>query len=419
MALLSLLASGICRATGWLVSEDTLASLRAVERLGAQVRRQGATVAIVPPAHPLADDVDIDCGNSGTTCRLLCGLLAGWLPTGVRVTLRGDASLSQRPMRRVVAPLLAMGARIEFLGEPGLLPLRVTGAPLQACPHELPVPSAQVKSAVLLAGLRARGTTTISGAAGSRDHTELMLAAMGVSCTPPATNMDAAVTGGVAVGAFDLSVPGDPSTAAFFHVAAALVPGSDLLTPGLLLNHSRIGALSVLRRAGVQVDVRPQSSPSAGETVGEVRVRQRPLVPFTIAGAEVPGLVDEIPVLTVLALAAKGESAITGAQELRVKESDRLAIMAANLQRWGAKITELPDGLRITGPAVLQGGGADEPLVLKTAGDHRVAMAMAVAALISRGCATLDDFDCAAVSFPHFFATFATLLDSGVSDRPF
>ncbi len=419
VALLALLADGPCQATGWLVSEDTLASLAAVAALGAVVERSGERVTITPPPTKPAADLTIDCGNSGTTCRLLCGLLAGWLPTGIEVTLTGDASLSSRPMNRVVDPLRTMGAELEFLAEPGCLPIRVTGAPLTGCHHDLAVPSAQVKSALLLAGLHATGTTTISGGGGSRDHTELLLQTMGVSSTPASPGPELAVSSSSCPSAFTVQVPGDPSTAAFFHVAAALIPGSDLLTTGLSLNNTRVGALRVLRQAGVAVSIeRPHGAPG-GEPIGDVRIRQAPLRPFEITGPDVPGLVDEIPILAVMATGAAGESVITGAEELRVKESDRLAVMTENLRRLGADVIELPDGLRITGPTTLPGGTPEAPLMLTTAGDHRIAMAMAVAAAISKGNSTLDDFDCAAVSFPHFFDAFATLLTGGTSDRPF
>jgi 3-phosphoshikimate 1-carboxyvinyltransferase len=420
VALLSLLAADPCRATGWLVSEDTLASLAAVEMLGAQVQRDAEAITITPPAAPPAADLTIDCGNSGTTCRLLCGLLAGWLPAGVAVTLGGDASLSSRPMDRVVEPLRSMGADIVCTDRPGRLPLRITGGRLRGCHHDLPVPSAQVKSALLLAGLQAEGITTIAGGGSSRDHTELLLKIMGADCDSDKRDDDLlAVTGGTALRGFTVPVPGDPSTAAFFQVAAALVPGSDLVTTGLSLNPTRIGALRILRQAGVRVTIERPHGPPGGEVVGDVRIQQAPLHGFTIAAADVPGLVDEIPILAVLATGAAGETRITGAAELRVKESDRLAVMAENLRRLGADLTEWPDGLRIAGPTSLQGGPADAPLLLTTAGDHRIAMAMAVAALISEGNSTLDDFACPAVSFPNFFATFARILDDGISDRPF
>ena len=427
VALFALLADGPCRAAGWLASADTLASLAAVRTLGAVVERDGDRVSITPPAQRPTTDMDIDCGNSGTTCRLLCGLLAGWLPAGVAAVLHGDASLSGRPMNRVVDPLRAMGARIDFLGEPGRLPLRVTGSALTARHHDLPVPSAQVKSALLLAGLHATGTTTISGGGGSRDHTELLLQTMGVSCAPAGSGAELAISGGAVPRSFDVTVPGDPSTAAFFQVAAALVPGSDLVTTGLSLNPTRIGALRVLRQAGARVTIERPHGPPGGEPLGDVRVQHGVLRPFTIAAPDVPALVDEIPVLAVLACGAAGETLITGAAELRVKESDRLAIMTDNLRRLGADVTELADGLRITGPAPLRGGTSDLPLRLVTAGDHRIAMAMAIASLLASGDSTLDDFDCVAVSFPQFFGTLHGILagvpgsdqTNGISDRPF
>jgi len=209
VALLALLANGPCRAEGWLVSEDTLASLSAVEALGAQVQRDGGDIVVTPPAQLPSAPVDIDCGNSGTTCRLLCGLLAGWLPVGTQVTLRGDQSLSSRPMNRIVEPLTKMGATIEFLASPGRLPLRITGAPLQGCRHELSVPSAQVKSALLLAGLNASGVTTVAGGGSSRDHTELMLNAMGVPGLIGKLNADVSIERTAPLNSFEMQVPGE------------------------------------------------------------------------------------------------------------------------------------------------------------------------------------------------------------------
>jgi len=419
VVLLALLADGPCRARGWLVSDDTLASLDAAARLGARVVREADCVTITPPSAGPATDLKLDCGNSGTTCRLLCGLLAGWLPKGIAVTLTGDASLSTRPMNRVVEPLRAMGADITFLAEPGCLPVRVAGAQLRGTDHVLSVPSAQVKSALLLAGLSANGVTTISGDGGSRDHTELLLQTMGISCAPIRSDVDLTVHGGARPGVFDVQVPGDPSTAAFLQVAAALVPGSDLTTTGLSLNPTRIGAMRVLRRAGVKIEIMRPHGPRGGEAIGDVRVRPAALRPLRIEGPDIPALIDEIPVLAVLATGAAGESVITGAGELRVKESDRLAVMADNLRRLGAGVVELPDGLRITGPGRLCGGSSHHPLRLTTAGDHRIAMALSIAALVTDGESTLDDFTCVAVSFPQFFATLAAITGDGILDRPF
>lgn len=416
-ALFSLIAGGPCRAAGWLDAADTRSSLAAVRALGCPAEVEAGVLRCAPAVRerPVgAADLVIDCGNSGTTARLLLGLLAGWLPPdgpdGPRVILAGDGSLSGRPMARVIAPLRAMGADIACLGPDGRLPVRVAGANLRGMRHDLPVPSAQVKSALLLAGLFAQGETEIHGGGASRDHTERLLAVMG---TGPArlAGDGLRVRGGARPGGFAITVPGDPSSAAFFLVAAAMIPGSRLTVLDHALNAGRIGALEVLRRAGARVTVERPRGPREGEMIADVTVEADQLRPFTIAAPEVPTLVDEIPVLAVLAARAPGESVITGAAELRVKESDRLAMLARDLGALGARVRELPDGLRIQGPAALAGGTAQAPLVLPTGGDHRIAMAMAVAALVARGHAALDDPACVAISYPDFFEVLDGLLD--------
>ena len=364
--------------------------------LGAKAIFASGVLEISPPASAPNESVTIDCGNSGTTARLLTGILAGWLSVeSAGVVLEGDASLSLRPMGRVVEPLRAMGADIDWLDEPGRLPIRIRGAELKGIDHHLKVASAQVKSALLLAGLFAEGNTTVTGADGSRDHTELLLKTMGGLEKP---------------GRFDIQVPGDPSSAAFFQVAAALVPGSDVTVERQSINYTRTGALRVLRRAGAKVAIERPSGEPGGEPLGDVMVAHNSLKSFTISGKEMPALIDEIPVLAVMATQAEGETMITGAAELRVKESDRLAVVAKNLKLLGAAVVELEDGLKITGPTVLVGGESDQPLVLSTAGDHRVAMAMAVAALVTKGETVLDDDTCVAVSYPYFFQTLDKLL---------
>ena len=410
-ALFGLIASGPCRASGWLDCADTRASLAAVQALGAQVSVTGGVLRVTPPAAAAAAPLTIDCKNSGTTARLLTGLLAGWLPVGAAgVVLEGDASLSRRPMNRLVGPLRAMGADISWLGEPGRLPLRVGGAALVGVEHHLEVASAQVTSALLLAGLFARGRTAVTGAARARDHTEILLNTMGVSCAQESSSPGTGVRGPAALGAFDIRVPGDPSSAAFFQAAAALVPGSRLVVPDQSLNPTRIGALQVLRQAGAEVRIEPGPGAAGAEPAGKVTVSHKVLNPFTITEQDIPSLVDEIPVLAVLATQAAGVTRITGARELRVKESDRLAVMADNLNRLGADVAEREDGLVITGPTPLAGGRPGDPLVMTTAGDHRVAMALAVAALVAAGETVLDDEACVAVSYPYFFKTLAELL---------
>jgi 3-phosphoshikimate 1-carboxyvinyltransferase len=408
---LGLIAEGPCRAAGWLDCEDTRSSLAAVRLLGAEASLEGEVLQISPPVQPPSVSLTIDCGNSGTTARLLTGLLAGWLSSGgPAVELVGDPSLSRRPMNRIVEPLRCMGAEVTWLGEPGRLPLKIRGAGLVGHDHHLKVASAQVKSALLLAGLFAAGRTTVAGAGGSRDHTELLFHAMGIDCQEESELSRLCITGPVRPGAFDIRVPGDPSSSAFFQIAAALVPGSEILASGQSINYTRTGALRVLRRAGAKVSIeRPHGLPGE-EPSGDVRVSHNLLRPFEISGPDVPGLIDEIPVLAVLATQAEGETFITGARELRVKESDRLTVTADNLKRLGADVVAREDGLKITGPTPLIGGDKGQPVVLTAAGDHRVAMAMAVAALVTKGETVLDDDACVAVSYPYFFQTLDKLL---------
>ncbi len=293
--LFSLLAGAPCRAAGWLDSQDTRSSLEAVCALGGTATVRAGTLEISPPTHPpsVPEILTIDCGNSGTTVRLLMGLLAGWLdPQGTAVRLIGDTSLSRRPMARVVDPLRKMGADITGEAEEGRLPLVVRGAPLKGCAHELKVPSAQVKSALQLAALFAEGATTIKGADGVRDHTDRLLAVMGPELNP-----------------YRITVPRDPSAAAFFQVAAALIENSRITVSDLCLNPGRAGALAVLARAGAEVDVE-QTVTDPAEPMGRVSVGYHQLKAFTIGADEVPSLVDELPVLAVLATQAEGTTRI-------------------------------------------------------------------------------------------------------------
>jgi 3-phosphoshikimate 1-carboxyvinyltransferase len=420
VVLLALLADGPCRATGWLDCADTQSSLAAARALGATTAQDGDVVAITPPAALPSGPLLIDCGNSGTTARLLMGVLAGLLPAGgAVVTLTGDESLRRRPMARVVDPLRRMGADLRYAVQDGRLPVVVRGAALRGVDHELAVASAQVASALLLAGLGAEGRTLVRGAAGARDHTERLLRDLGVPVgrDPIGSSVD----GPCRLPAFSLAVPGDPSSAAFFQVAAALVPGSRVLSRGQSLNPTRVGALRVLERAGALVVGEPAGkavTDAGGEPRGDVEVRAGCLRPFMVDGAEMPSLVDEIPVLAVLATQCPGRSVISGAAELRVKESDRLALLARNLKRLGAAVEERSDGLVIDGPCSLRGGATGTPLVFETAGDHRIAMAMAVATLCTNGETALDDEACVGVSFPGFFNVLDRLLAGGDPARP-
>jgi len=360
VALMALLAQEPCKARGWLDAEDTRASLAAIELLGAKVSQQGTNVFITPPQKIISalkkgsEPLSIDCGNSGTTARLICGLLAGWLPAkGPGVILTGDASLCSRPMGRVVEPLRLMGAKIKHLAGDGRLPIHISGAPLKAMRHTLKISSAQVKSALILAGLGADGTTIIDGAIDSRDHTERMLGAMGYDCVPNPDAGEIQIVDGISLNGFNMTVPSDPSSAAFFQVAAALIPGSEVVVESHSLNPGRLGCLQVLRQAGVSVNIDKPYGIPAGESIATVTVSHNKLKSFNISKNEIPALVDEIPVLAILATQATGETLITGAEELRVKESGRLAIMARGLHAMGANVEERPYGLRSTVPTAI------------------------------------------------------------------
>lgn len=394
--LFAAMSEGTSELTGVLDSEDVRSTIGAVRALGAaveEVAQQGGGLHLrvtgwgsAGPAQPAGP---IDCGNSGTTCRLLMGVLAGW---PVTVTLTGDASLSKRPMKRVATPLEAMGARFDTTD--GHLPLTIHGATLRATKYDSPVASAQLKSAVLLAGLRAEGTTTVTEPAPSRDHTERLLPAFGV----PAVHegLSASVTGLAVPTATDVAVPADPSSAAFLAGAALIVPGSDVTLTDVALNPTRTGFLRVLERMGADVGI--SLSPSlGGEEVGDVRVRFRDrLHATTVTAHEVPSLVDEVPLLAVVATAASGTTRFEGVSELRVKESDRLAAIADGLTAMGAIVRTGDDWLEIDGPTHLHGA------TLPSLHDHRLAMAWAVAALAATGPVTIEGWEAVAVSYPGF-----------------
>jgi len=332
----------------------------------------------------------LDARNSGTTARLMMGVLAGH---GFSATLTGDDSLRRRPMQRVADPLSRMGARIDTTG--GCLPATVTGAGLRAITYKMPVPSAQVKSAVLLAGLHADGTTVVAESVPTRDHTERALRAFGADLhTGPA---GISVTGGAPLQAVDVQVPGDPSSAAFWAAAAAGLPGSSVVVEGVGLNPTRTGFLRVLERMGAHVQVHEDRMVgSAFEPIGTVEVRCGTLGAAEIGPVEVPGVIDELPALAALATHG-GALVVTGARELRLKESDRIAALAAGLRALGADIEEYEDGFRVTGDRPLSGGVAD------AAGDHRLAMAFAVAALGASGDSIIRGAGAVSISYPGFF----------------
>ena len=378
--------------TGLLDAEDVHATRRAVERLGAAVRAEGREVIVTPPGHLREPDDVIDCGNSGTSLRLLTGVLSG-VP-GLSV-LTGDASLRRRPVRRVVEPLRRMGANLSARDGDRLPPVVVRGGRLRGARHALEVASAQVKSACLLAGLFAEGETTVVEPGRSRDHTERMLRGMGV---PVRVDGLAVTVGPSRPGGGRVDVPGDISSAAFFLCGAAALPGSEVTVRNLGVNPTRTGLLDVLRRMGAAVSLAGERE-LAGEPRADVTVRAAALEGTEIRGELIPRLIDELPVVMVMATQARGRTVIRDAKELRVKESDRLAAMGETLAAAGARIELFEDGCAIEGPTPLRG------VPVRTRLDHRVAMSMAVAQLFARGEeVVLDDVACVDTSFPSFFA---------------
>jgi 3-phosphoshikimate 1-carboxyvinyltransferase len=384
------LATGETRVAGLLDAGDVQATRQAVVRLGATVHEEGHEVVVTPAGTLREPDDVIDCGNSGTSLRLLAGVLAG-LP-GLSV-LTGDASLRRRPVGRIIEPLRRMGGELFARDGDRVPPLVIRGRPLAGVSHQLQVASAQVKSAILLAGLRAEGETSVSEPERSRDHTERMLRGMGVPIR--VEGLTVSVTPSRPAG-IRIDVPGDISSAAFFLCAAAGLPGSEVTVRHLGVNSTRTGLLDVLRAMGAEVTVAGERE-VAGEPRADVTVKARRLVATEIRGQLIPRLIDELPVLMVLATQATGRTVIRDARELRVKESDRLAAMGEALAAAGARLELFDDGCAIDGPVRLG------EVSVKTRLDHRVAMAMAVAQLFSEKPVHLDDVSCVATSFPSFF----------------
>ena len=399
--MLGAIAEGATRIEGFLEGEDTHATAAIFARLGVRIEAPSDATRIVHGVglHGLRASPDpLDCGNAGTAMRLLAGLLAGQRFDSVLV---GDESLSKRPMRRVIEPLAAMGAQIG--SDDGHAPLRIRGGrSLSAIDYALPVASAQLKSALLLAGLYARGETVVREPHPTRDYSERMLSAFGadIEFSPGVVRL----RGGQALRAADIAVPADFSSAAFFLVAATLVPGSELLLRGVGVNPRRTGLLQVLRAMGadiVEEHAREQSlsrtRSGGGEPVADLRVRHAPLRGIEVPVEHVPDMIDEFPALFVAAACAEGVTLVRGAAELRVKESDRIASMAAGLRALGIRVDETADGAAIHGGA-LHGGEVDAH------GDHRVAMAFAVAAQVAQGQVRIADVANVATSFPGFDA---------------
>ena len=399
------IAEGETWIEGLLPAEDPLST-------AACLRAMGVEVSAIEAGHPVTvqgvgldgfrepEDV-LDCGNSGTTMRLMLGLLAG--RAGRHAVLNGDSSLRRRPMRRVAGPLTEMGALIRGRQGGNLAPLAIEGQPLRGATLRTPVASAQVKSAILLAGLTAAGPTTVIEPAQSRDHSERMLRAFGADLVVGGPGQtEVTIQPAQRLLGQRVVVPGDISSAAFWLVAGAITPGAALTVENVGLNPSRTGILEVLEQMGAAIEVRNRRE-VAGEPVGDLHVVHGPLRAFTIDGDLIPRLVDEIPVLAVAACRAEGVSRIRDAAELRVKETDRLAVMARQLGAMGAELEELEDGLTIQGGRPLHGAAVDSET------DHRVAMSLAVAAGVATGDTTLARHEAAAVSYPGFWDDLARL----------
>ena len=386
------LSNGTCVITGFLPSEDCLCTVNAMRALGIEIEQPDATTLIVHGRKKQfsAPAKEIDCGNSGTTMRLMTGILS---TQPFRSRLIGDPSLSKRPMKRVIEPLALMGAKITAECPGGTPPLLIEGCPPQPIDYVLPVASAQVKSAIILAGLFAKGKTTVTEPSQSRDHTERMLSYFLVR--PQKEGLSVSIYGEQTPESRDFLVPGDISSAAFWLVAAAANPNSHLLVKNVGLNETRTGVLAVLVRMGAVVREVIEDIDD-GEPRGSIEIKGAQLRATTIKGKEIANVIDELPILAVAAALATGTTIISDAKELRVKETDRLAAIATNLRAMGVPVIEKEDGLEITGGAPLKGA------TLSSFGDHRIAMAGAIAGLFADGETVVEDVACIDTSYPGF-----------------
>ncbi len=392
-AMLAAFAEGTSRLTNFSTGADCASTLACMQSLGAKVKRDaGEAIEITGVSgHVTPADRPLDCGNSGSTMRMMSGLLAAQHGS---FTLEGDASLSRRPMERIRKPLEAMGAKLTLTE--GHAPIQIDGGPLKPIDYTPQVSSAQVKTCILLAGLQTAGTTTVHEAVRTRDHSELALRAFGAAVTR--TTGSVSISGPQTLHAIDAAVPGDISSAAFFLCAAALFPGSNLVIDGLGMNPTRAGLLDVLTSLGARLAVLDLEEQHA-ELVGTVRITapQEGIGSTTVSGAVAAQLIDELPVLAAIGPYTRGGIRIRDARELRVKESDRIALVAKNLRAMGAEVEEFEDGLDVPGGQTLHGATID------SGGDHRIAMAFSVAALRAEGETLIQGAESAAISFPEFF----------------
>ena len=402
--MLGSLATGTTEIDGFLPGEDCLSTIRCFRSMGVQIEQNGSSVKVFGRGlrELTAPAGILDCGNSGTTTRLLSGVLAA---QHFNSELSGDASIQRRPMKRIMTPLRAMGADITSVSGNDCAPLSVHGKQLYGIHFNSPIASAQVKSAVLLAGLYASGQTTVTEPALSRDHTERMLRSFGAKVLTGNFEGRPSVTVTETQNLYgtEISVPGDISSAAFFLVGASIVPGSEVVLRNVGINPTRDGVISALRAMGAKIevlDVRNEDS----EPAADLLVRYAPLHGTEIGGALIPRLIDELPVLAAAAAVAEGRTVIRDAAELKVKESNRIRTMAEGLSRLGAKVEETKDGLIIDGGAALHGGAVE------SYSDHRIAMSFAILSLVTDGEVRISDPDCVNISAPTFYEDLKSLL---------
>ena len=385
------LAAGTSEVIDILEGEDVNSTAHCLRALGVKIMQAGnrtqiegiGTQGFKNPAGVL------DCGNSGTTMRVMMGVLAG---RNIEATLTGDHSLVKRPMKRVAEPLRLMGAKFVLTQE-NFAPLTVSGTGIHGIEYSLKIASAQIKTAILMAAVTAEGTTRLTGEIGSRDHTERLLPHFG--CPVQVTDTEIVLEGGQRMTANQLQVPGDPSTAAFWIAAASLIPGSKLELKGVSLNPTRTGFIEVLKRMGA--DITTEVTKALPEPVGNIRVQYSNLKGIIVGKDEIPSLIDELPLLAVLATQAEGTTEVHGAEELRVKESDRLEAVAVNLRAMGCTLEIFEDGFKIEGKQKLTGAE------IQTFHDHRIAMAFSIAALVAAGETQIQDAECVAISYPGFY----------------
>ena len=387
--MISALSQGRSRISNLSKGNDLISTYNCLEACGIGLKHYDGNI-VIDGGKFVNPDLSLDCGNSGTTVRLLMGLLAG---QGISATFKGDQSLSKRPMSRIIKPLELMGAKIEH--NDGRLPIKITSKKLKGIQYSSTISSAQIKSSILLAGLGSMGTTSYTEPYKSRDHTERMLKILGANISTKGllTTLNPLAK---PLKNLQIKIPGDPSSAAFFAGAAALIPGSRIRINNILNNPTRNAFFLVLKEMGVGVNYLNKDIIN-GEYVADLEVYFRKLVSVKIKKQNIPNIIDEVPMLAILATQADGLTVIEGAEELRYKECDRIHAICSNLKKMNANILELDDGFIIEGPTKL--GGAR----VNTFGDHRIAMAFSVAELISKESVFLDDQDCISISFPNFF----------------